>query len=127
MKKAMKVLGVIALAVIIGFGVTACGGGGGGQKAFNGAWVQSGSSTITISDKELIYNFSNKFTINSVTTLENTNEGTRANYPNGFRFDCSVTESTYLEIGSHYSINIFMHKNKKEFVVNQGTNAWIKQ
>jgi len=48
MKNVFKVLGVIALVAIIGFTMTACGGGSGGDDDdFVGTWISSGGQTLT--------------------------------------------------------------------------------
>jgi len=115
----IKIARFIALAAIIGLTFTACGGGGLSKKDFIGTWIAGGYS-CTISDKEIILELDtsqDKFRIDSVIPMENTNVKTKDNYPRGIRFTCTLTATTgYDQPGRTEEINYYMHPSKKEFV-----------
>lgn len=142
----LKTAIVIAIALTIGFGATACGGGSGGGSlnAFIGTWVNDdGNYQYIITSKDITFTDfkrdgsvygKNTVSIDSVTPLTDDyffSDEFLEKYPIGMKFDgkyTSVEGNFSSEVGSEEYYVIWMSKGKKEIVISpDGSNIFKKK
>jgi hypothetical protein len=83
--------------------------------------MNGGPYTIVITNNKFKYDTSGSkmyFTITKWTAVENTDDSTKADYPNGYKLEGSVTETSgnwifddWNTVGNTTSIYVFMHKD----------------
>ena len=122
------VLGAAALFLVIAIGGGGESGSGVAHKDFIGTWAlsdRSGIYTITKDEYIVTVVFMSKeskatYPIIDVTPWTNTNNNTRTNYPNGFRFNVggAITEGEpgYISAPAYFSAYLFIHPSKNELV-----------
>ena len=129
MKNVYKLLGIIALAAVIGISMTACGGDDDLVPAeLRGTWKGTGSLsavtvTITGTTFKVEHTTAGSFTAD-VSKVENvTNTGaTSALYPSGYKVSYEITEvkgdgfNYEYEVGEKEQMNCYLSADKKTFI-----------
>jgi len=108
MKRVFKILGIIALAAVIGFGFVSCGGddgggGSGGKVNWNGEYQTYGTTNKTIVDfaaKTITGYYSEDYTWNGSAVISNVTLGSTSDFPT---LSGSITHSgkwAYVNVGN---------------------------
>jgi hypothetical protein len=96
------------------------------QADFYGIWKNKNNATRDISENTMIITTSQWSAIirlKSITQVTNSDELTKSDYPNGFKFTGEITSITgsgvatsFGNVGDAHSPTYFMHNNKKSFM-----------
>jgi len=137
MKKVFKVLSVISLLLVIGFSMMSCGDGTTtpvGKEAYYGTWIDTTLGrpicTIVITGNEFKFDgygtlIKIYFTITKWTAVKNTNDYTKADYPNGYKLDGFINDikgsygfrdgagygGNWSDVGQTTPIDVFISKD----------------
>ena len=131
MKNLFKLFGIIALVAIIGFSMSACKDPEpepDPREDYYGTWkfASSWTATMVISETNLDITDTDgdylHFTISSWATVNNTDNDTKTDYPNGYKLTGTTTSNQGYE--SNTVISIYIHTNKQSVLF---SNVYIKQ